>query len=134
MREIKFRAWYEWKKHMDKNSQLTSHFEEVLQDDCCILMQYTGLKDKNGKEIYEGDVVKSSVCIDGTGCEYTGVGVVKYSEYGNRGYCLFDNYESGVEKSYPKHVLDMMDFDLSGDYKRHYEVIGNIYENPELLK
>jgi uncharacterized phage protein (TIGR01671 family) len=101
MREIKFRAWYEWKKHMDKNSQLTSHFEEVLQDDCCILMQYTGLKDKNGKEIYEGDVVKSSVCIDGTGCEYTGVGVVKYSEYGNRGYCLFDNYESGVEKSYP---------------------------------
>jgi len=130
-RELKFRAWD------TLNNEMTV-FKLFERPTACygknvVLMQYTGLKDKNGKEIYEGDVVKSSVCIDGTGCEYTGVGIVKYSEYGNRGYCLFDNYESGVEKSYPKHVLDMMDFDLSGDYKRHYEVIGNIYENPELL-
>jgi len=53
MREIKFRAW-------DKDLHKMYNKWTVIPDDdrSHILMQYTGLKDKNGKEIYEGDIVK----------------------------------------------------------------------------
>ena len=76
--------------------------------------QYTGLKDKNGKKIFEGDIVKDDYCIyevvyDGNGYYVEVVKLLK---------------ECGTDKG----VL----YDLS-DYK-DLEVIGNIYDNPELLK
>jgi uncharacterized phage protein (TIGR01671 family) len=80
--------------------------------------QFTGLKDKNGKEIFEGDVVSF---------EDDPAGVVKW----NSNFCCYTYWES-------KHINDeyeSMDWNqlLKKDCN-HYIVHGNIYENPELLK
>lgn len=82
-----------------------------------ILMQYTGLKDKNGKLIYEGDIVK---------LEYFNE-ITKYRlakvKWENSGYCLI----------YIKKSRGARGTDIETYTKDETEVIGNIYENPELL-
>jgi len=74
-----------------------------------VITQYTGLKDCNGKEIYEGDVIKYNVSLDG---KIKDKGVVKYLT--NK--AMFGLSPNGLHE-------------LSG-----VEIIGNIYENSELLK
>ena len=74
--------------------------------------QYTGLKDCNGKEIYEGDIVR--VLLHGNPQP---IGIVKYGE---RGICL---YTVVTEASYSNYLLDN---------PKDFEVIGNIHDNPEL--
>mgnify|MGYP001233689767 FL=1 len=86
--------------------------EKVVSGNHAILMQYTGLKDKNGKEIYEGDIIRES---DGDG-GYIYAKVVYYKDG-------FMGKEKGFEPEYP-----------ISDFKNETEVIGNIYENPELLE
>jgi len=83
------------------------------------LMQYTGLKDKNGKEIYEGDVVL-------TGWE----GFINkewYVGWGQGGFVLINN----MGRPFSLNSDDFVDED--GEVTK-FEVIGNIYESPELLK
>ena len=101
-RKLKFRVW---NKNTNKYeyTELDYYFVIDQRIKAYIYEQYTGLKDKNGKEIYEGDVVRQ---FDDE--EYF---VVKF-EYG--GFLPF--------------TANMMTFDV--DY---CEVIGNIHENPELL-
>jgi uncharacterized phage protein (TIGR01671 family) len=117
MREIKFRAW-------DKDCEMLGKKGWMLQwsmgDDAAMfwanavglpLMQYTGLKDMNGKEIYEGDIVWFSVRADG----------------GNAA----KSFEGGAV------TIDVCGVCFGQFVATHcyaYDVIGNIYENPELLK
>ena len=115
MREIKFRAWFH-DPHIPKHGEMVDMrfctSEDLVQfngnaleptDECTILMQYTGLKDKNGIEIYEGDVVRG---------------------WNNESEVKFTQGAFYPEKEYPEVFASCHD---------EMEVIGNIYENPELL-
>ncbi len=116
MRDIKFRAWYEDGKRMIYGfpSFQNEHFYDGrgLGIDFRVLklMQYTGLQDKNGKEIYEGDIVR--------GCLEHGV-VVWIQEEARWGIDV-----GGERKDIPFWEVN----------HAHLEVIGNIFENPDLLK
>lgn len=89
-----------------------------------VLMQPTGLKDKNGLDIFEGDVVKVS---DGGNEEDSYTSVVKY--YSDEGYPAFD-IEAPSSWYYGSNVLST----ITCEEYETIEVIGNIYENPELLE
>ena len=120
MREIKFRAWDKKLNMMVYGKEQTGHVEYgtnpldavnylLNYDDYgYIFMQYTGQKDKNGKEIYEGDIL---ITID----EEEGIIVWDESKFDYR-------IDTGI-------VL----LKLGGYYSSEIEVIGNIYDNPELV-
>ena len=150
MRELKFRAWHGGEKAMYQFQPSGDHagqFEwlEVPRDEdsnrrpsirhykdwsCSVfdsdfhIMQYTGLKDKNGTPIFEGDILATSN--DGT----DGADVWSKEDYG---YAVVredtDNLFDGVrcKNWYPNE-------DNTEVYNTRYvEVIGNVYENPDLL-
>jgi len=81
------------------------------------LMQYTGLKDKNGVEIFEGDIVryKETIQIDYESTEIRNV------EFAGGSFYPLPVYKECEDDWYTRAISD-------------YEIIGNIYENPELLK
>jgi YopX protein len=111
-REIKFRAWDGEQKQMYDEScgfDAISVLKEAKEFDLP-LMQYTGLYDRTGKEIYEGDILKMTSPI--TSKEY-----FRVMEWGfeNCGCC-------GDVIGYDKDLAD------------NYVVVGNIYENPGLIK
>ena len=124
MREIKFRAWHKEEKIIGEVLGIDILHKEIFfsnEDVDCYehsdfkdieLMQYTGLYDKNEKEIYEGDIVKLRA--------NHGIGVVKY-------YDEWGAFVVEYIKSKPLAVLGM------NYYKEDIEVLGNIYKNPELL-
>ena len=123
MSEIKFRGWDKKENRMReivlidlRNRQVlveTDESEECdLLDFCEVeLMQFTGLRDKNGREIYEGDIVR------GAGIKPKVYVVGWLDTYG--GFAFLDD-----EKAIPA-------YEFLNDF---CEVIGNIYENPELLR
>ncbi|MDR0666297.1 MAG: YopX family protein [Campylobacteraceae bacterium] len=130
MREIKFRAWDIMKNEMFRVDAIIFN-DKTLKDDAHILdekndihyfgdiwlMQYVGLKDKNGKEIYDGDILNVA----------------------NRSInCVFLFNIKKVEYSKVNFTLPYFCWDKECNHKSHWshycEVIGNIYENPELLE
>ena len=127
-RESKFRAWhYEegnplYKPYMRYSSgefssnRLEVFFHNVENEFCQVaVMQYTGLKDKNGKEIYEGDVIKL--------CNYSGMEVFR-SEVVHHNGCFMIKVKND-------------DGEFENSALLHYpsiKIIGNIYENPELME
>ncbi|NSN12130.1 hypothetical protein HRE23_04785 [Enterococcus faecalis] len=90
----------------------------------CVIMQSTGLKDKNGVEIFESDLVK---VIDGESEEDSYISVVK--NYSNEGYPAFD-IEYPPNYHYDRNVLSAI---MCNGFET-IEVIGNVYDNPELLE
>ena len=120
MREIKFRAWDKTENHMYKwenllNQNLKNIF--TIPKQCGYnIMQFTGLHDKNGKEIYEGDIVSFNLKSDSEGQPY----IIGYIEY----QTTFSGYRiMSFEGSFA------LDYNI-----KDIEVIGNIYDNPELLE
>lgn len=129
MRDIKFRAWDKatnsmilpedkesWKLYLDGGSSINS----VWATRDVELMQFTGLTDVDGVDIYESDVIKTvATANDHHQRGATDIVVVRYF-MGNACLC-FPDYETGVT-IYPFNVTSTL------------EVIGNIHENPELLE
>ena len=107
MREIKFRAW---DKDLNRMWSDPSVNYESLKDESLVWMQYTGLKDRNGKEIYEGDIRCGKYYFDTE--DQTRFQVMKWDK---KSTCF---YWDGPE--IPRFI--------------GVEVIGNIHENPELLQ
>ena len=128
MREIKLRAWYKENKKMYAdvgifpfpwNERTQNNYWSVSGDGITVnpyheniaLMQYTGLKDKNGKEIYEGDILSAE----------------------ERWFKPIVGFENGcfvVANLGPSTSL----YDFLEKQHEDFNVIGNIHENPELLK
>ena len=126
MREYKFRCWDTKNKEMLEVQELdyedsyngepmirTTMYNDYFDTEDMILMQYTGLKDKNGKEIYEGDIVKIDI---------------------DRAYVKW-NDKYGYFQLIP--IKDYyFDSDIIGQALEYedVEVIGNEFDNPELLE
>ena len=113
MREIKFRAWDKYYKKMRyKNLILvpTKVLNDCFCDEDLIFMQYTGLKDKNGKEIYEGDI---------------------YNINGEQGEIVYIDGMFCLKPFAGKRLATPIGLYLAN--MRYIEIIGNIYENKELL-
>lgn len=113
MREIKFRAWDNLLRRMMANVERAVEMSKRPEFE---VMQYTGLKDKQGVEIFEGDIVRLNagnfeVCLL-EGCWYLRRKFDKGVSFGR----LYETWTECAKEGLP------------------YEVIGNIYENPELLE
>lgn len=139
-REIKFRAWDNYKHEMnykvcvgntvDKNKLYTAHslyhsenpnigyWTHFDENSDIFLMQYTGLKDKNGKEIYEGDFIK---CYTGNPTyDDDAILVIWHKEFAS--FALAKN--GWLYDHFFREDLD----------PKECEIIGNKYENPELME
>ena len=145
MREIKFRAWeplnkemhymdyclFEYREQRNKfampkgNQQLQFAYCHMNLDSL-VVMQYTGLEDKNGKEIYEGDIVTIPGQYPYFDCDTPNY--VAEVEWIFAGFQTVLHCINGEKRGISEGINEPLE---DGDY---FEVIGNIYENPELLK
>ena len=124
-RELKFRAWDKLEKEMfpdlegkNKKNTYVSLNSFFRTSDNFILMQFTGLLDKNGKEIYKGDIVELTL-FDANDNDTQYICEVKF-EKGGFILCCDELEESFINFTYIE--------------QEQLKVIRNIYENPELLK
>lgn len=113
MREIKFRGWDTLNKNMTKNIQDDYIIGEWVRDQRFVVMQYTGLENKQGVEIYEGDILENP---NGIRC------TVKYV-----------NEHAAFLAYWKRNDVSGYDY-MDGILIKQCKIIGNIYENPELLE
>lgn len=133
MRELKFRAWDAKAQHMFLNdylnriaersgNQLSTQWpiQTLLHDESLIFMQYIGIHDRNGVEIYEGDLLRNYK-LNPQDRVYNRIPIFEVSS------CI--DQLSG----YKFQLIDVFRKNASAS-PQNTEVIGNIYQNPELLK
>lgn len=128
MREIKFKAWDKENEKMIQNYAHVSEYGQFYtawtstdREREYIPMQYTGLQDKNGKEIFEGDIIP--IVIEDVGRSIKTVnGVVKFE----RGQWNIEYFHPFQKEMYIANLYSLLK-------RAEKEVIGNLYENPELL-
>lgn len=157
MREIKFRAWHKEKKiignvlgidilHKEmffSNENVNCYEHADFKD--IELMQYTGLKDKNNKEIYEGDILLSSdengiflISIDFgyPNIEYsnmlTGFQIKTEITLSNSQY--FEYFSNNLIELISKYNIPIKEDNNTKYISDGWWILGNIYENPELIK
>lgn len=130
--KLKFRAWYVLAEEMineilmislvrkeiigkfsDGSTSVPLKFEDKRNGEDVVLMQSTGLKDKEGTEVFEGDILHHQIQT-----EYTFI--VKYDKDNGRWY------GDGLSRTYR--------IDITKEFLQYYKIIGNVYENKELLE
>ena len=126
----KYRAWdKELQTMLDvslidfkKGVLVGEHWEfgetNFMSFDEIVLMQSTGLFDKSGKEIYEGDAVQFEDCYEASDFLYINTGIIEWCQ---GGFHITNRHSVTMEDLLCEESLDV-------------EIIGNIYENPELLE
>lgn len=115
MRENKFRAWDKRLKRWCEGAK-TVRIDFKFTDGDVVFQQFTGLKDKEGKEIYEGDILKNTTQRHQMSYEKTPHPIVT-----NICVVTWDNHWAEFKITKESEIGDL-------------EIIGNIYENPELLE
>lgn len=151
MREIKFRAWDTLNKEMINIESINFQERRVYRNDVSYrnfkdteLMEYTGLKDMKGKEIYEGDILLSS---DENGIFLTSIDFgypnIEYSNMltgfkikteiilSNSQY--FEYFSNNLIELISKYNIPMKEDNNAKYISDGWWILGNIYENPELL-
>jgi uncharacterized phage protein (TIGR01671 family) len=120
-REIKFRAWDKKTERFQSGFHLTSDgkiiFACLVDNEDYILSQFTGLLDENGKEIFEGDIIKIK-CNEDI--------IIGHVFYKQSRCCYVINHPAGYNGSFALHTLTIAICD-------EFNIIGNIYQHKNLL-
>lgn len=122
----RYRAWIKEDKEMVDVEEIhffNGEFDFIgdaitwmCKSDDCVLMQSTGLKDKNGKEIFEGDIVR----VDGFKNIVVKFGKIEHQE-NDGGVAIYQGFNLLIEGGYPEAVMS------------DFEIVGNVFENIHLL-
>ena len=140
-RDLKFRAICEYEHNSERFTDMIYFGMQTFENGLCVfpehtdkidyineyntpLMQFTGLLDKNGKEIYEGDILED-VRLDGS--------KRFYKVFYKKGGLVINIHQDDFKKDNPLFYEPIADMQTSGFIEHNCTIIGNIYENPELL-
>lgn len=135
MRDIKFRVWDHIEKQMVNPKDVNDFWARFVSSDCYELMQFTGMYDRDGVEIFESDIVEV-ICYFGTsgkhpkstGPTITTLGVIEFKDG------KFDYEEPKSQYNKRTEMGNATDWYRGYCDMREVKVVGNIHQHSELLK